>query len=159
MIDGVGRDRKVPLHRLAAVAWSALVAEARAAGIPDPVLRPTSGYRSSARQARLFGRAVKRYGSPEAARQWVAPPGGSAHQSGRAIDLYLGGRNDSANTARLRQLPAYQWLAANAQRFGFYPYEREPWHWEYNPPAQPTQVASTDVTAVTANGSPGQVPK
>jgi hypothetical protein len=22
----------------------------------------------------------------------------------------------------------------NAVRFGFYPYPKEPWHWEYNPP-------------------------
>jgi hypothetical protein len=46
----------------------------------------------------------------------------------------LGGHNSSANVGRLRTLPAYKWLAANAERFGFYPYTREPWHWEYNPP-------------------------
>ena len=134
--------KTVPLHRLAAAALSALVSEARAAGLAEPLLLPTSGYRPGARQKQLFDAAVKRYGSANAAKKWVAPPGGSAHQSGRAIDLYLGGRNDSANVATLRKLPAYKWLAANAERFGFYPYEREPWHWEYNPPARPRQELS-----------------
>lgn len=131
---GVGQ-RQIPLHRVAASAWQAMVNAARAAGIAEPLLRPTSGFRDPARQAVLWEQALKKYGSPEIARKWVAPPGGSPHQSGRAIDLYLGGSNDSANVGRLRTLPAYHWLVANARRFGFYPYEAEPWHWEYNPPA------------------------
>ncbi len=133
-VTGVG-GKRVPLHRLAAAAWQALVTAARTDGIKHPLLLPTSGYRNPDRQRRLFALAVKRYGSAEEARKWVAPPGGSAHQSGRAIDFYLGGKNASGNVARLRTLPAYRWLVANARRFGFYPYEREPWHWEYNPPA------------------------
>src|SRR5262249_8028697 len=100
-----------------------------------PLLQLTSGFRDPAHQARLWAAALQKYGSPEEARKWVAPPGGSTHQSGRAVDLYLGGKNSSANVANLRTLPAYRWLVANAGRFGFYPYEREPWHWEYNPPA------------------------
>ena len=130
-----GVNGPVPLHRLAAQAWTAMVGAARADGIAAPLLLPVSGYRSSRRQTQLFEAAKKRYGSVEEARKWVAPPGSSAHQSGRAIDLYLGERNDSANVAKLRRTRAYLWLVANAGRFGFYPYEREPWHWEYNPPA------------------------
>lgn len=125
----------VPLHREAARALVALQNAARAAGIQPPLLRPTSGYRSSSHQQVLWEQALKKYGSPEAARKWVAPPGSSAHQSGRAVDLYLGGSNKSGNVAALRKLPAYHWLVRNAARFGFYPYEAEPWHWEYNPPA------------------------
>jgi LAS superfamily LD-carboxypeptidase LdcB len=135
-VRGVG-GKIVPLHRLAAQAWQALVAEARGAGISGQLLLPVSGYRSSKRQKQLFAAAVARYGSPAAARKWVAPPGSSAHQSGRAVDFYLGGRNSSGNVAALRRTPAYKWLAANAVRFGFYPYDAEPWHWEYNPPATP----------------------
>jgi D-alanyl-D-alanine dipeptidase len=130
-----GVNGPLPLHRLAGQAWAAMVSAARADGIAEPLLLPVSGYRSSQHQTRLWQGALKRYGSPEEARKWVAPPGSSAHQSGRAIDLYLGARNDSSNVQKLRQMPAYLWLAANARRFGFYPYEREPWHWEYNPPA------------------------
>ena len=128
--------RKIPLHRLTAAAWQALVAAARRDGLAAPLLLPTSGFRDPAHQARLWKTALARYGSPEAARKWVAPPGSSPHQTGRAIDFYLGGSNGSAHVAKLRTLPAYRWMVANAQRFGFYPYPAEPWHWEYNPPAQ-----------------------
>ncbi len=133
-VTGVG-GKRIQLHRLAADAWRAMVSAARVAGISEPLLLPTSGYRSPEYQQQLWDEALARYGSPEAARKWVAPPGSSAHQSGRAMDLYLGGKNDSGNVNSLRTLAAYKWLVANAQRFGFYPYGAEPWHWEYNPPA------------------------
>ena len=96
-------------------------------------LRAVSGYRSSARQAELFADAVARYGSPEAARKWVAPPGSSAHQSGRAVDLDMGLPNGSSQVAAQRLTARWRWLAANAARFGFFPYPAEPWHWEWNP--------------------------
>jgi hypothetical protein len=134
VVTGVG-GKRIPLHRLAASAWQALVSAARRDGIAAPLLLPGSGFRDPALQERLWRNALQRYGSPEEARKWVAPPGTSAHQTGRAIDFYLGGKIDSRNVAHLRTLPAYRWLVANAKRFGFYPYEREPWHWEYNPPA------------------------
>ena len=130
-----GVTRRIPLHRLAALALQELQRAARAAGIRAPLLLPVSGYRDSTLQKQLFAKAVARYGSPQAARKWVAPPGHSAHQSGRAIDFFLGGRNSSANVERLRDTSAYKWLRDNATRFGFYPYSAEPWHWEYNPPA------------------------
>lgn len=130
-----GLNKDVRLHRLAAQAWTAMVDAARADGIASPLLSPVSGYRSSALQAQLWKRAQDRYGSDEEARKWVAPPGTSAHESGRAIDLHLGTATDSRNVARQRQSRAHAWLVANAERFGFYPYDHEPWHWEYNPPA------------------------
>lgn len=75
----------------------------------------TSGFRSNERQAELFKAAVQKYGSEEAARKWVAPPGKSKHNHGVAADL--GG--DLA------------WVRANAARFGLYqPMSWEPWHWE-----------------------------
>lgn len=134
LVAGVG-GKRVPLHRLAAAAWQALVAAARSDGLASPLLLPTSGFRDPETQRRLWEDALKKYGSPEKARKWVAPPGGSPHQSGRAIDFHLGGRNNSENVTALRGLPAYHWMVQNAQRFGFYPYTTEPWHWEYNPPA------------------------
>ena len=35
--------------------------------------------------------------------------------------------------------PAYRWLVANADRFGFVNYPFEPWHWEWTgePPKAP----------------------
>lgn len=79
----------------------------------------TSGYRSPERQAQLFADAVRRYGSEEAARKWVAPPGRSNHGRGVAADLSF---SDAA---------AREWAHQNAGRFGLsFPMGWEPWHIE-----------------------------
>jgi outer membrane protein OmpA-like peptidoglycan-associated protein len=131
-----GRGKQ--LHRDAYSAYQRLKAGAEADGIPANLLTVVSGYRSVALQQRLWQDALRKYGSPQAARKWVAPPGGSPHHTGRAIDFYLGGRNNSENVTNLRRTDAYRWLVCNAVRFGFFPYAAEPWHWEYNPPAGQT---------------------
>ncbi len=56
-----------------------------------------SGFRSTARQSELWADALERYGSAEAADDWVARPGSSLHEKGLAVDL--GG--DLAAAARL----------------------------------------------------------
>lgn len=83
------------------------------------VLRISSGYRSPEKQAQLWQEALTKYGSPEAARKWVAPPGKSNHNHGTAADLkYL------APTAQ-------QWAHANAANYGLaFPLSNEPWHIE-----------------------------
>jgi LAS superfamily LD-carboxypeptidase LdcB len=133
------------LHRDTYAAYQRLKAAAEADGIPANVLTIVSGYRSVASQRALWETALLKYGSPQAARHWVAPPGGSPHHTGRAIDFYLGGRNISENVGQLRRTAAYHWLVCNAVRFGFYPYAAEPWHWEYNPPAAPAGTAEPAV--------------
>src|SRR5688572_17894679 len=135
------------LHRDAYAAYQRLKAAAEADGIPANLLTMTSGYRSVASQRALWEAALQKYGSPQAARRWVAPPGGSPHHTGRAIDFNLGGRNNSENVAQLRQTAAYRWLVCNASRFGFFPYAAEPWHWEYNPPAGATSQADLEAIA------------
>jgi len=37
------------------------------------------------------------------------------------------------NIIELLQTPTYKWLLLNAQKYGWYPFILEPWHWEYNP--------------------------
>lgn len=77
----------------------------------------TSGFRSFERQAQLFDAAVKKYGSEEAARRWVAPPGKSQHNAGNAADLSFG--TDEARS----------WFHENAGQFGLgFPMDHEPWH-------------------------------
>jgi LAS superfamily LD-carboxypeptidase LdcB len=125
---------KVPLHRAAAEAWVDLMGAARRGGIPAPLLLPISGYRAVPEQEALWNEALQRYGSEETARIWVARPGMSAHQSGRAIDCWLGTQRDSENVTWQRGTTAWLWLRENASAFGFFPYEAEPWHWEFNPP-------------------------
>jgi len=128
------------LHRLVAKAYLAMVADARASGINYPLLQLYDGYRTREQQAAKFREAVKKYGSEDEARLWVAKY--SNHETGRAIDLYLGGSNDKTHSVNgsLRELRAYKWLEKNARRYGFYPYDDpwpgEPWHWEYNPPVE-----------------------
>ncbi|MGH8992796.1 MAG: M15 family metallopeptidase [Acidimicrobiia bacterium] len=135
LVDVPGHERpSVPLHRLAAAAWAELTAAARADGIEAPLLLPVSGYRSIEEQDWLWRGALQKYCDPELACMWVARPGTSAHQSGRAIDCHLGYPIESEYVDALRETPAWIWLTRNAERFGFYPYDVEPWHWEYNPP-------------------------
>ncbi len=87
-----------------------------------------SAYRSPEYQAALRRKA------PNSSRSALAKF--SAHSTGQALDIYVGGDPVSTKDAN-RQLqietPAYKWLVKNASRFGFYPYFYEPWHWEYVP--------------------------
>jgi D-alanyl-D-alanine carboxypeptidase len=122
-------------------AYVALKQAAEQDGLPPRILTIVSAYRSVRRQQELWERAVKRYGSERAAVTWVARPGHSAHNTGRAIDFYLGTSNDSRNIAALRATPAYRWLVCNAGRFGFTPYAAEPWHWEHHPSGSSPFVA------------------
>lgn len=82
-------------------------------------LRVGSGYRSNERQAQLWEEALQKYGSPEAARKWVAPPGSSQHNHGNAADLkYLSPE-------------AKAWAHANAAKYGLaFPLDNEDWHIE-----------------------------
>lgn len=100
-----------------------------------------SGYRSEERQAELWEEALKKYGSPEAARKWVAPPGNSKHNSGQAVDLSWNGRS-------LKHAPkdVIDWVHQNAGKYGMhFPMSWEPWHVE--------PVGSRDVTVAPRNGS------
>lgn len=87
----------------------------------------TSAYRSPEKQAELYEAALKKYGSPAAARQWVAPPGRSMHNKGLAVDFGAAGggllRDPNSREA--------QWLKANAAKFGLdVPMSWEPWQVE-----------------------------
>jgi hypothetical protein len=76
-----------------------------------------SGYRSHDHQQRLWNEALARYGSAEAADDWVAPPGHSMHERGLAVDL--GGNLETAvRLAERLELPLWR------------PMSHEPWHFE-----------------------------
>lgn len=79
----------------------------------------TSGYRSPEVQAKLWEEALAKYGSPEAARKWVAPPGSSQHNHGNAADL------------KFMSPEAQEWAHQNAERYGLaFPLSNEAWHVE-----------------------------
>lgn len=85
-----------------------------------------SGYRSPEHQARLWQQALKKYGSAAAARKWVAPPGRSFHNSGRAVDLSYNGQSLKHAPKEVRD-----WVHQNAGNYGMYfPMGHEPWHIE-----------------------------
>jgi D-alanyl-D-alanine dipeptidase len=132
------KHKKILLERKAYQAYAKLKAAAEADGVSANTLTVVSGYRSISHQKVLFQRAVEKYGSEKAATKWVAPPGHSAHHTGRAIDFYIGGSNSSTNAAKQRTLAPYKWLVCNALRFGFTPYAAEPWHWEFHPAPRTT---------------------
>jgi hypothetical protein len=86
---------------------------------PGPI-SVSSGYRSPELQRQLFANAIRKYGSEQAARKWVAPPGKSRHNHGTGADLRFGSPE------------ARQWAHANAARFGLnFRMGHEPWHIEY----------------------------
>lgn len=92
----------------------------------EKFLRIVSAFRSPEYQQQL------RQQSPGSGRAALAK--NSAHSTGQALDLYVGGEPVSTKDAnRLLQVrtPAYKWLVKNAARFGFHNYFYEPWHWEY----------------------------
>jgi len=101
-----------------------LMAGAQSAGID---IRLLSCYRSIAEQQVLWEKTLAKYnGNEQEARKWTAKPGTSAHHTGRAIDF--GDPTKSKAGSKL-----YNWLLTNGAKYGFYNYQPEPWHWEYNP--------------------------
>ncbi|HVF50510.1 MAG TPA: D-alanyl-D-alanine carboxypeptidase family protein [Pyrinomonadaceae bacterium] len=92
----------------------------------EKFLKIISAFRSREYQEQL------RRQSPNAGRAGLAV--NSPHFTARALDIYVGGDpvdTKDANRAIQINTPVYQWLVKNAERFGFYPYYYEPWHWEY----------------------------
>jgi D-alanyl-D-alanine carboxypeptidase len=103
------------LRNDAAEAFERMYADAREAGLWLWVI---SGHRSWAEQKYLY-RLYRKGLGPRAAR-----PGRSNHQRGTAVDI----------SVRSTTTLTYEWLAANACRFGFRrTVSSEPWHWEYRP--------------------------
>jgi hypothetical protein len=76
-----------------------------------------SGFRSYEDQERFYQAYREGWGNK------AARPGYSNHQTGRALDIYLGYPG------------TLDWLEAHGKRFGFKRTVRsEPWHWEYQRP-------------------------
>lgn len=110
-----------------------LLDSAKASGVDIFV---ESGYRSFAGQQTLKSSYRTVYGAGTA-NSFSADQGYSEHQLGTTVDFIttgLGGQLDGFEKTK-----AYEWLVANAHRFGFelsYPkgndyYVFEPWHWRF----------------------------
>lgn len=121
----------------AAEAFRQMKADAKAQGVS---LMPISGFRTMEDQAALWERQIGRQGSKEAAARLSAPPGHSEHHTGYVLDIADRNYPDDDLKVSFDQTPAFQWLSANAGRYGFelsFPPNNaqgisyEPWHWRY----------------------------
>jgi zinc D-Ala-D-Ala carboxypeptidase len=110
------------VHRSVAYAYRRMVDDAKKAGISIS----GGGFRTKQRQIELR----KINGCPDV---WTAPssscrvptaiPGRSLHEIGMAVDITSGGRTLTSKS------PAFKWLKAHADEYGFVNLPSEPWHW------------------------------
>jgi hypothetical protein len=134
--------------------------DARAQGVRS--IGITSGYRSASRQFALWQEYFPRYyreteskraaapgGRHGAAAvaltvkhvgKWIAAPGYSLHNDGRAADLKTSERGRSLGASGSQRKPwretwFWDWLVEHAVRFAFFQNSAidEPWHWEHRP--------------------------
>lgn len=128
----VGQETLAAYHKMVAAAKNDLGSDI---DFSQNWLKIISSYRTPEYQAQL------RRQSPNASRAALGI--NSPHFTGRALDLYVGGKpvgTDDQNRSIQVNTAVYQWLVKNADRFGFKPYFYEPWHWEYNPSTLFAQV-------------------
>lgn len=135
--DATYEDPKRLLRKEAALALEGLFARAAASGL---TLYGISGFRSFERQTEIYQESLENAGS-EHTSLYIAPPGGSEHQTGLSVDV-------SCPTVGLSLTDAFadtqeaQWLKTYAPLYGFilrYPkgkesitgYAWEPWHIRY----------------------------
>ena len=103
------------------------------AAAADGILLGGGGYRTSSsqialRRAHCGSSDYAIYQMPSyQCRPPTARPGFSNHERGLAVDFTANGRAITS-----RSTAAFQWLAANAARYGFYNLPSEPWHWSVN---------------------------
>jgi hypothetical protein len=92
---------------------------------------------SAHRYPEVAQRNAARSGNPNAVASF------SSHSLGLAIDFKLSHgefkvdettTRPMAEVVRMRESPVHKWLLLRGEEFGWYPYQNEPWHWEYNPP-------------------------
>jgi len=124
--DGLTTVRGITVAGAIAGNLASLLEAASAAGIN----LGGSGWRDSAGQVELRKQhcGTSNYAiyqmPPDACRPPTAIPGRSKHEKGLAVDFSVNG-----SAIQSRSDPAFQWLAANAGRYGFANLPSEPWHW------------------------------
>lgn len=130
-------NESMQVRQVIVPALEQLFQAAKLQGVP---LMLSSGYRSYSYQVGLYNSYVKSRGT-SGADQFSARPGHSEHQTGLAVDLEPLNQQCDVDQC-FADLPAGQWLAANAYKYGFilrYPadkvsvtgYSYEPWHIRY----------------------------
>ncbi len=123
-------ERGQRLHRDAAAAYQQMRTAAAAEGV-------TLAIRRSYRPRERAQAAAARADNPAA----VAPF--SSHTLGLAVDLKMSHgtlrftettTHPFQNLVDMYKSPVHKWMFLRGEARGWFPYRREPWHWEYNPP-------------------------
>lgn len=105
----------------------------RAAAAADGVVL---GISSAHRDPKRAAANAARVGNPNAVASF------SSHSLGLAIDFKLSqpgaeypalATEPMADVVKMRESPIHKWLCLHAHKFGWFPFQLEPWHWEYNP--------------------------
>lgn len=100
-----------------------------------------SGYRSYAKQKKIYANKLEKVGKKEKADEYVARPGASEHQLGMAMDVGQRGTGSNLN-ANFGKTASGKWIRENCWQYGFIlrydegweditGYEFEPWHVRY----------------------------
>jgi hypothetical protein len=126
---GVDQPAGQRLFQTALDSFVTMRAAAAADGVPLVVL---AAWRS---RERAQANAADR-GNRAAVAEW------SAHTLGLAVDLRMSVRGERyeeirtrpmSNVVDMRESAAHKWMFLRGAEFGWFPYQNEPWHWEYNP--------------------------
>ncbi len=122
-------ERGQRLHRDASAAYVQARTAAAAEGI-------TLAIGNSFRTAKRAQASAARAGNARAVASF------SSHTLGLAVDLRMshGGLRFTGTSTRpfqnlvdMYRSPVHKWMFLRGETHGWFPYRREPWHWEYNP--------------------------
>jgi D-alanyl-D-alanine carboxypeptidase len=138
VVDRVGVEAGIELHKDAAEAFRALQQAAAADGVD---LRLLSGYRSHALQKGIFFDVKSARNQTASERAKVsAPPGYSEHSTGFAVDVGDGDDPGTNLSQSFESTRAFRWLQDHAASYHFtlsFPdgnaqgVSYEPWHWRF----------------------------
>jgi len=117
------------LNKHAAESFAKMREAAKAEGVD---LQIKSAHRTPKKAADNAARA----GNPYAVASF------SAHSLGLAVDFQMSQpglefaevtTRPMADVVKMRESPVHKWLHLRGREHGWFPYQNEPWHWEYNP--------------------------
>lgn len=135
---GISGNGRIRMRRAAAEKFRVMLKTAQRQGIN---LVPISGFRTIKEQESLFfGISAQRNQTPAQRATVSAPPNYSEHHTGYAVDIGDGAVPATNLSTNFEKTQAFQWLQANAARYGFelsFPegnpqgISYEPWHWRF----------------------------
>ena len=143
------------LHREASAAYVLMRTSARTEGV---TLAINNSHRTAARARANAARAGNR----------SAVASFSSHTLGLAIDLNMShGRLRFAeastrpfqNVVDMYKSPVHKWMFLRGEPYGWFPYRREPWHWEYNPPGFRDRLRQPPASVPAPSDAPAAAPR